>query len=149
MSSYNLQSRQNITEQTSNSSSDEKDISNNEENMQNHQIIQDAVQQLQEDLRNLTTRQTISHLPPPLQFSAKPGEDPVHFINDCLAWCEMNGQQNENNLANLFQLILKGPAYSWFNTLTGEIKQDRKQLEDAFKDRFVDNTTHIRWMQEQ
>ena len=65
MSSYNLRSRQNITEQTSNSSSDEEDISNNEENMQNHQFIQDAVQQLQEDLRNLTTRQTISHLPPP------------------------------------------------------------------------------------
>ena len=61
----------------------------------------------------------------------------------------MNGQHNENNLANLFQLILKGPAYSWFNTLAGEIKQDRKQLVDAFKDRFVDNTTHIRWMQEQ
>ena len=36
MSSYNLRSRQNITEQTSNSSSDEEDISNNEENIQNH-----------------------------------------------------------------------------------------------------------------
>ena len=61
----------------------------------------------------------------------------------------MNGQQNENNLANLFQLILKGPAYSWFTTLAGEIKPDCKQLVDAFKDRFVDNTTHIRCMQEQ
>ena len=59
MSSYNLRSRQNITDQTSNSSCDEEDIFNNEKNMQNHQLIQDAVQELQ-DLRNLTTRQTIS-----------------------------------------------------------------------------------------
>lgn len=144
--SYNLRNRTVIhTQQIRNNN---LSIPNLQMANNNDQVVQDVVQQLQQ-VQQLAIRPILGNLPPPSSFSAKPGEDPAHFINDSLAWCDMNGQREAADLSNLLQLILKGPAYNWFNTVAAEVKQDRQRLVAAFRERFVDNAPPTRWLQEQ
>jgi hypothetical protein len=114
--------------------------------MADNEALREMVQRLENDLRNLSVRPTMGL---PSTFSARPGEDPSIFIKDCLAWCDMNGQRDAANVVNTLQLVLKGPARLWLDSITDEVKQDRQRLVTAFRERFVDNMPNVLWLQEQ
>jgi uncharacterized protein YoxC len=135
--SYKLRSRQNNMA-----------TSNNDNNQQQHQAaIQDALQRLEQNLQQLSLKPnvTVNQLPP--TFSAKPGEEAAQFIDQCVAWCDINGQQDAAGLLHVLQLVLKGPALSWLEDLPIGVKGNRQQIVTEFKDRFIDNNT--KWVQEQ
>lgn len=85
---------------------------------QSQQHMQEAMQRLEENMRNMAVRPTMGSLPS--SFSAKPGEDASNFIDICVAWCDLNGQRDAAGLVNVFQLIMQGPARSWLRSLTDD-----------------------------
>ncbi len=102
-------------------------MANNDNNQQRQQAaVQNELQCLEQNLQHLSVKPTVtvSQLPP--AFSAKPGEEAAPFINQCVAWFEINGQQDAASLLNVLQLVLKGPALSWLDDLPAGVRGNRQ-----------------------
>ncbi len=140
--SYNLRNRQ-----VSNDNSAIMADQQQQQAEQQQQQVMQAVQRLENDLRNLAVRPSVGQLP--ATFSARPGEDPTAFIDTCVAWCHINGQRDATGMMNVLQLVLKGPASDWLKGLADEVRQDVQRITTSFKDRFVDNAQNLKWLQEQ
>ena len=71
-------------------------------------------------------------------FSGLPSEDAEKWLQKFIAFTEFKGiHANNIRVSGAFLTFLSGQAENWFNSLPDATKNDRGQLFQAFRDRFI------------
>ena len=72
------------------------------------------------------------------KFAGYPHENAQKFISEFNSYSTfMNLNGDENRKIAAFHLHLKGPAITWFNSLSDEIRCNWENLLESFKERFI------------
>ena len=104
--------------------------------------LDDTVMATKQEIEQLLKSQEGKQLPAiqPVTFALKADENCRTFLSRFEQYAGFNGIEGEA-MAQLFSLLLRGLATSWFETLTEAAKKDYDQIKGSFQKYFQNSST--------